>query len=74
MDANGGHGNAYPHPITAWWGVLLFTLGAILSYTDRQVLAILVDPIRASLRLAILLYAVAMARAGHLRATSQSTP
>lgn len=51
MDANGGHESAYPRPATAWWGVALFTLGAVLSYTDRQILAILVDPIRASLHL-----------------------
>jgi MFS family permease len=51
MDVNGGHESAYPGPATAWWGVALFTLGAILSYTDRQILAILVDPIRASLHL-----------------------
>jgi MFS family permease len=51
MDATGGHESAYPRPATAWWGVALFTLGAILSYTDRQILAILVDPIRASLHL-----------------------
>jgi len=29
----------------------LFTVGAVLSYTDRQILAILVDPIRAELHL-----------------------
>lgn len=51
MDVSGGHESAYPPPATAWWGVALFTLGAILSYTDRQILSILVDPIRASLRL-----------------------
>lgn len=51
MDATGAHESAYPRPTTAWWGVALFTLGAILSYTDRQILAILVDPIRASLHL-----------------------
>lgn len=51
MDANGRHESAYPRPATAWWGVALFTFGAILSYTDRQILAILVDPIRASLHL-----------------------
>jgi MFS family permease len=50
MDVS-GHERAYPRPATAWWGVGLFTLGAILSYTDRQILAILVDPIRASLHL-----------------------
>ena len=51
MDAHGGHESVYPRPATAWWGVALFTFGAILSYTDRQILAILVDPIRASLHL-----------------------
>lgn len=51
MDVDGGHESAYPRPARAWWGVALFTLGAILSYTDRQILSILVDPIRASLHL-----------------------
>lgn len=51
MNANGGHENAYPPRATAWWGVTLFTLGAILSYTDRQILTVLVDPVRASLHL-----------------------
>ena len=31
MDAHGGHESAYPRPATAWWGVALFSLGAILS-------------------------------------------
>jgi len=51
MDATGGHESPYPRPATAWWGVALFTLGAVLSYTDRQILAVLVDPIRASLHI-----------------------
>jgi MFS family permease len=51
VDADPGRESPYPRPLTAWWGVGLFTLGAILSYTDRQILAILVDPIRASLHL-----------------------
>jgi hypothetical protein len=29
MDANGGHESACPRPATAWWGVTLFSLGAI---------------------------------------------
>ena len=118
MDANGGHESAYPRPATAWWGVGRFTLGAALSYTDRQILTLLVDPIRARLHrtdtqvsllqgtafavialvtdrvfhdpqavgyalsciiapsvlIAILLYTVAMLRAGHLRAPCQSLP
>jgi MFS family permease len=51
VDADPGRERPYPRPLMAWWGVGLFTLGAILSYTDRQILAILVDPIRASLHL-----------------------
>lgn len=51
MDARPGNESPYPRPATAWWGVGLFTVGAILSYTDRQILAILVDPIRAQLHL-----------------------
>jgi MFS family permease len=51
LNANGGHESAYPPRATAWWGVTLFTLGAILSYTDRQILSVLVDPVRASLHL-----------------------
>jgi MFS family permease len=42
---------AHPRPTAAWWSVALLTLGAVLSYTDRQILTILVDPIRASLHL-----------------------
>lgn len=40
--ANGGHESAFPRPSTACWSVALPTLGAILSYTDRQILSILV--------------------------------
>jgi MFS family permease len=51
VHAKAGDESRYPRPTRAWWGVGLFTLGAILSYTDRQILSILVDPIRASLQL-----------------------
>ncbi len=51
MDATPDREPTYPRPATAWWGVGLFTLGAVLSYTDRQILAFLVDPIRASLHI-----------------------
>jgi MFS family permease len=43
-----------PWPATAlaaWWAVAVFTLAAILSYTDRQILSLLVDPIGADLRI-----------------------
>ncbi len=43
--------SAYPRPSTAWWSVALLTFAAVLSYTDRLILTILVDPIRASLHL-----------------------
>lgn len=49
--ADGVHGSAYPRSSTAWWSVSLLTLGAVLSYTDRLILTILVDPVRASLHL-----------------------
>ena len=42
---------AYPRPAYAWTvvGVLFCTAG--ISYTDRQVLSLLIDPVRAELRL-----------------------
>jgi len=49
--ADGGHESAYPSSSRAWWSVSLLTLGAVLSYTDRLILTILVDPVRASLHL-----------------------
>jgi MFS family permease len=49
--ADGAHESAHPRPLTAWWSVALLTLGAVLSYTDRLILTILVDPIRSSLHL-----------------------
>lgn len=41
--------NAWPAPARAWSVVALFCVAAILSYTDRQILGLLVDPIRADL-------------------------
>jgi MFS family permease len=37
--------------VHAWWAVGIFSLAAMLSYTDRQVLSLLVDPIRKDLLL-----------------------
>ncbi|TWB41145.1 MFS transporter [Nitrospirillum pindoramense] len=37
---------AWPRPVVAWSVVTLFCVAAILSYTDRQILSLLVDPIR----------------------------
>jgi MFS family permease len=42
---------AWPPAARAWWAVAVFALGAILSYTDRQILSLLVDPIRGDLRI-----------------------
>ena len=39
----------YPRPAYAWTVVAILTATAILSYTDRQVLSLLVDPIRSDL-------------------------
>ena len=41
--------NGWPAPARAWSVVGLFCVAAILSYTDRQILGLLVDPIRADL-------------------------
>jgi predicted MFS family arabinose efflux permease len=37
---------SWPSPVKAWWAVAVFCLCAILSYTDRQILGLLVDPLR----------------------------
>jgi MFS family permease len=41
----------YPPARRGWWAVSIFALAAVLSYTDRQILALLVDPIRADLHI-----------------------
>ena len=41
----------YPRPAYAWSVVGILFLTAILAYTDRQVLSLLVDPIRADLKI-----------------------
>jgi MFS family permease len=46
MDASG-----YPRRSYAWTVVAILIATAVLSYTDRQVLSLLVDPIRADLRI-----------------------
>ncbi|WP_426701081.1 MFS transporter [Rhodanobacter sp. Col0626] len=55
MSEGGGHsGEAtaerpWPKPGAAWYAVAIFSLAAVLSYTDRQILSLLVDPIRGAL-------------------------
>jgi MFS family permease len=39
----------WPSPLRAWWAVGIFAVAAVLSYTDRQILSLLVDPIRTTL-------------------------
>jgi MFS family permease len=40
---------AYPSRFTAWWVVGLLFVAAIISYSDRQVMSLIVDPIRRDL-------------------------
>jgi MFS family permease len=42
---------AYPHPIRAWCAVGLLFIAAIIAYTDRQILSLLVDPVRHDLNI-----------------------
>jgi MFS family permease len=42
---------AYPSPARAWTSVFILFATAILAYTDRQVLSLLVDPIKTDLRI-----------------------
>ncbi|TDR47585.1 putative MFS family arabinose efflux permease [Tahibacter aquaticus] len=44
-------GTAWPAPSRAWWAVSLCCVAALLSYTDRLILGLLVDPIRADLQI-----------------------
>ena len=48
-DSSGGGVPAYPNRTYAWVVVAILITTAILSYTDRQVLSLLVDPIRKDL-------------------------
>ena len=40
---------AWPSAASAWWGVSVFCLAGVLSYTDRLILSLLVDDIRQDL-------------------------
>jgi MFS family permease len=39
----------YPPVSRGWWMIGVFAIAAVLQYTDRQILSLLVDPIRADL-------------------------
>jgi MFS family permease len=41
----------YPSAARGWWAVAVFSIAAILSYTDRQILSLLVDPLKADLHI-----------------------
>lgn len=49
MNAVAGRTTPWPSPVRAWFAVIVFSVAAVLSYTDRQILSLLVDPIRAAL-------------------------
>ena len=51
VPAEGSPGSAYPKTAYAWLIVAILFCTAVLSYTDRQVLSLLVDPIRHDLAL-----------------------
>jgi MFS family permease len=40
---------SYPPAGRGWWMIAVFAIAAVLQYTDRQILSLLVDPIRADL-------------------------
>ncbi|MGB6485964.1 MAG: MFS transporter [Steroidobacteraceae bacterium] len=44
-----GQGYPWPSPTRGWWMIAVLCVAAILSYTDRFILSLLVDPIRADL-------------------------
>jgi len=51
MSQTPAHQSLYPNPIYAWGMVILLTLAYILSFIDRYILGLLVEPIKADLGL-----------------------
>ena len=49
MNALAERATPWPSPLRAWFAVGVFSIAAVLSYTDRQILSLLVDPIRGAL-------------------------
>lgn len=47
--SSGSEARAWPSPVRAWWMMAVFFLAAILSYTDRLIFSLLVDPLRADI-------------------------
>lgn len=48
-DSPGPDGSAYPKPAYAWYVVVILFIAFTVSYIDRQVISLLVDPIKADL-------------------------
>lgn len=44
-----GHGMAYPKPAYAWFVVGILVLASLVSFVDRQIVALLVEPMRRDL-------------------------
>lgn len=51
MNGPGGQDGAWPSPGRAWGTVFLLTLAYIVSFADRQILALLVGPVKRDLNL-----------------------
>jgi len=41
----------YPSAVLGWWALAVFTIALVVAYADRQVLNLLVDPVRADLHI-----------------------
>lgn len=50
-EAEENKNTAYPKPAYAWYVVVLLMLFYVLSFMDRQIIAVLIDPIKADLSL-----------------------
>ena len=48
---NNNHKVNYPSPIVAWTTVVILSLTYMFSYMDRQILVLLVEPIKADLHI-----------------------
>lgn len=48
---SGDNESPYPSPVYAWYVVGILTLAYVVSFLDRQIMALLVEPIRADLEL-----------------------
>ena len=49
--AQGRPADSYPTPASAWWIVIVLTIAYVFSFIDRQILTLLVAPIRRDLQI-----------------------